>query len=60
MMVAARSLNDFRYVHVLKNKKVKTITPQDQLDIHIKSKKFMESFCKKNPNKKIVVIKKEA
>lgn len=56
MMVAARSLNDFRYVHVLKNKKVKTITPQDQLDIHIKSKKFIESVCKKNPNKKIVVI----
>ena len=56
MMIAAYRLNDFRYVKILKDKKIKKITPQEQFEIHNKRKSFIESICRNNPNKKIVVI----
>ena len=55
-MTAYRSMNDYRYVKILKYKKVKLMSPDEQIIRHKRSKKYIENICKKNPDKKIVVI----
>lgn len=54
--IAHKSLNDFRYVKLYKNSKMRTISADDQLAFHKKSIEFIEQTCKKNNNKKIVII----
>lgn len=60
MMYAVKRLNDFRYVQILKNKKVKLITPSEQIIMHKKSLKLIEATCKNNPNKKIIIVSHHA
>ena len=55
-MAAYKGLNDFRYVKIIKDNKIKTMTPTDQQILHNESRKFIEQVCSKNPDKKIIVI----
>lgn len=53
---AEKYLNDFRYVQLYKNNKLKTISADDQLDFHKNSINFIDKTCQKNKDKKIVLI----
>lgn len=55
-LIASKSLNDFIYVKLLKSGKLVRIQTTDQIRMHNKSKKYIETICKENPDKKIVVI----
>lgn len=59
-MTAIKALNDFRYVKIIKNNKIKLITATDQQVLHKASRDFIEKVCSNNPNKKIVVISHHA
>ncbi len=58
--LAKISLNDFRYVKVLKDGVAKTITPDDTVEFHKASLEFIEETCQKFQDKKIVVISHHA
>lgn len=59
-MIAHRGLNDFRYVKIIKNNEIKTISTTDQQLLHKESRDFIEQVCSNNRNKKIVVISHHA
>lgn len=54
--LAHKQLNDFRNVKLFKSGKLVKITSTDQIRMHNKSKKYIETICKENPDKKVVVI----
>jgi hypothetical protein len=46
-------LNDFRFYVTYEGG---LFTPQSQQFIHFQQKSFIEDICKKNPNKKIILL----
>lgn len=58
--LATTSLNDFRYVKVLKDGIIETITPEDTVELHKESLEFIEKTCQKFKDKKVVVISHHA
>ena len=54
--VTSAYLNDYNYVKIIKNGKIKRITPSEQVYLHNKSVQYIRNVCKKNQDRKIVII----
>jgi len=54
--LARKSMNDFKYVKVKDEDKIRRLSPHDTIKWHKDSVSFINKTCKKYPEKKIIVV----